>query len=140
MVNKKVLGPLALGVAIVVGYLALSNMQGDDDNKTVIKIPELSETAQIGARAFGQNCAACHGKGGGGTDQGPPLIHSIYNPGHHSDQAFFLAAQNGVRSHHWNYGNMPALRHVSKKMMSDIVTYIREVQRANGIITQRHKM
>jgi len=106
----------------------------------LVKIPELSEAAKVGARAFGQNCAACHGKGGGGTDQGPPLIHSIYNPGHHSDQAFFLAAQNGVRSHHWNFGNMPALRHVSARVMSDIVTYIREVQRANGIVTQEHKM
>ncbi|MBL4740609.1 MAG: cytochrome c [Sneathiella sp.] len=140
MVDKKILGPLALGIVIVAGYFGLANMQGNTDQKLSIKMPELSETAQAGARAFGQSCAACHGKDAGGTDQGPPLIHPIYNPGHHSDQSFFLAAQNGVRAHHWNFGNMPALRHVSPRVISDIVAYIREVQRANGIVTQKHKM
>ena len=38
---------------------------------------------------------------------GPPLVHKIYQPGHRSDMAFVLAAQNGVRAHHWPFGNRP---------------------------------
>ncbi|MEH6405553.1 MAG: cytochrome c [Sneathiella sp.] len=140
MANLKVLGPIALGVMIVAGYFWLTNIPDEIGTISSVKIPELSEKAQAGARAFSQNCAACHGKSGDGTKKGPPLIHSIYNPGHHSDQAFFLAVQNGVRAHHWSFGNMPALRHVPQRVVADIVTYIREVQHANGIVTQEHKM
>ena len=39
-----------------------------------------------------------------------PLVHKIYEPSHHSDMAFVLAAKNGVRSHHWNFGNMPPVK------------------------------
>lgn len=137
---KKMSGILILGSAIVAGYYGLSNMTGGIEPKTSVTIPELSIAAQAGARAFKQNCATCHGESGAGSEKGPPLIHSIYNPGHHSDRAFFLAAQNGVRSHHWNFGNMPPLRHISSRVMTDIVAYIREIQRANGISTQKHKM
>ncbi|KAB2849084.1 MAG: cytochrome c, partial [Hyphomicrobiaceae bacterium] len=66
-------------------------------------------------------------------DKGPPLIHRVYHPGHHGDAAFFLAAKQGVRQHHWRFGDMAALPHVSDQQLAAIVRFVREVQAANGI-------
>jgi mono/diheme cytochrome c family protein len=85
------------------------------ETQATVKIPVLSELAKTGEVAYSANCASCHGKNGSGTDSGPPLIHDIYNPGHHSDAAFYMAALKGVRGHHWRYGNMPAQPQASKK-------------------------
>ena len=98
-------------------------------------VPEtLSAPSYFGQIAFEQSCAACHGQNGaGGTGNGPPLIHPIYEPGHHPDGAFLRAATAGVQSHHWNYGDMPAVEGVTEETVGLIVSYIREMQRANGI-------
>lgn len=139
--KRRLFGALAIVAALVGGYFFLESLkESGSATAASVNIPDLSVQAQAGERAFGQNCAACHGKNAGGSEQGPPLIHNIYNPGHHSDQAFYLAVQNGVRSHHWPYGNMPPLRHVQPKMVADIISYIREVQKANGIVYQKHRM
>jgi cytochrome c2 len=79
-----------------------------------VTLPELSRSAQAGQEHFQANCAACHGDDGGGTNQGPPLIHKIYETGHHSDGAFFLALQRGVRQHHRTFCDMPAQRQVTR--------------------------
>lgn len=136
----RLFGALAIVVVLVGGYFFLESLKEGGSAMASITVPNLSVNAQAGERVFGQNCLACHGKNAGGSEQGPPLIHNIYNPGHHSDQAFYVAVQNGVRSHHWPYGNMPPLRHVQPKMVADIITYIREVQKANGIVYQQHRM
>ncbi len=60
-------------------------------------IPRLSALAEAGKTAFDSNRAACHGVTGAGSDQGPPLVHDIDNPGHHADGAFVRAARQGVR-------------------------------------------
>ncbi|NRF11385.1 MULTISPECIES: c-type cytochrome [Agrobacterium] len=52
--------------------------------------PTFSEAAKRGAVTFDTTCAACHGINAAGTDVGPPLIHRIYEPSHHSDYAFQL--------------------------------------------------
>lgn len=98
-----------------------------------IIIPELSQIAQSGEIAFNENCATCHGKNAAGTDQGPPLIHKIYEPSHHGDMAIQLAAMNGVRAHHWRFGNMPPVEGITETKIRWITKYIREVQAANGI-------
>ncbi len=103
-------------------------------------VPELSAQAASGKQTFDAVCAACHGENALGTDKGPPLVHDIYNPGHHSDEAFFVAAKLGVRQHHWPYGNMPPQPGVTQNEVAEIVQYIRELQVANGIITRRHSM
>ena len=105
-----------------------------------VRVPELSAVATIGQKAFDANCAGCHGARGSGTDQGPPLIHDIYNPGHHADSAFYSAAKRGVGQHHWRFGNMPAQPRVSDSQMTAIIRYVRELQRANGITYRRHRM
>lgn len=100
----------------------------------------LSAEAQDGEILFETNCASCHGERGGGTQVGPPLIHDIYNPGHHSDEAFLLAARLGVRAHHWPFGNMPRLPQVSEAEIRAITRYVRELQVANGIGYRPHTM
>ncbi len=102
--------------------------------KPVSSAPITLSKAQVdGAAAFDQNCSVCHGSEGIGTDQGPPLIHIIYEPGHHSDASFHRAVALGVRQHHWRFGDMPAVGGVSEGEVSSIIDYIRALQRAVGI-------
>ena len=100
-----------------------------------VAVPEsLSARAQMGKRAFEAKCAECHGANAAGQKGvAPPLIHKIYEPSHHGDAAFLLAAQNGVRSHHWPFGNMPPVEGITPASVKDIVAYVRELQRNNGI-------
>lgn len=95
---------------------------------------QLSENAQIGERVFEAKCAVCHGRNAAGQNGvAPPLVHSIYRPGHHADAAFLIAARNGVRAHHWKFGNMPPVEGVTDGEVRLVTQYIRELQRANGI-------
>ncbi len=88
---------------------------------------------QTGEAKFNANCLICHGTQAGGTDHGPPLVHKIYEPNHHGDAAFQLAAANGVRAHHWNFGNMPKIDGVTAGDVDQIVRYVRWLQRQAGI-------
>ena len=90
------------------------------------------EVAQ-GKALFEQNCSVCHGPAGDGTTQGPPLMHIIYEPNHHADASFILAARNGVRAHHWRFGDMAPVPNVTDSMVLEIVGYIRWLQRQVGI-------
>ncbi|SDY81641.1 c-type cytochrome [Citreimonas salinaria] len=146
--NAKTVSIAVLGVAglAVLGWF----LAASDDGKTTptgtrqvpegaqlvqVQLPEtLSEEARMGQRAFEAICAACHGDNAAGRNgMGPPLVHKIYEPGHHADASFQLAAQNGVRAHHWNFGNMPPVDGVTRADVAAITTYVRELQRANGI-------
>lgn len=100
---------------------------------TTVRLPTLKCAAAAGADLFAANCATCHGENATGTNQGPPLLHRIYEPNHHADMAFQLAVQNGVRAHHWRFGNMPPVEGVSHDDVEKIVAYVRALQRANGI-------
>ena len=86
-----------------------------------------------GATLFRQNCLLCHGKSGNGSNQGPPLVHKIYNSSHHADLAFHLAVKNGVRRHHWRFGDMPPLPELTPQDVGHIVVYVRGLQRRAGI-------
>jgi len=105
-----------------------------------VKVPELTQTAKAGKLLFDANCAKCHGENASGGKGGPPLIHNIYNPGHHDDMSFQRAAKGGVKRHHWNFGDMPAQPQVNPGQVAEIAFYVREVQVANGIFYQEHKM
>lgn len=93
----------------------------------------LTEQGKRGEALFKATCMECHGENGSGTTQGPPLVHIIYEPRHHSDKAFYLAVATGVRQHHWTYGDMPPQTHVSPDDVRLIIRFIRELQVANGI-------
>lgn len=94
----------------------------------------LSDLAQMGQRGFDAVCAVCHGSNAAGrVGMGPPLIHRIYEPSHHGDMAFYMAAERGVRAHHWRFGDMPPQTGLTRADMTAIIRYVREVQAANGI-------
>lgn len=128
-----------IGIAFIVigGYFlwpTTKKIKTDGAPLVEVKVPTLSEKALIGQTTFNENCVACHGNNAVGIDgAGPPLIHIIYEPSHHGDQAFYLAAKIGVRSHHWPFGNMPPVDDITDQEITDITFYIRELQRANGI-------
>ncbi len=86
-----------------------------------------------GELLFNANCLSCHGAEGSGTQFGPPLVHDTYNPRHHADLSFNLAVKNGVRSHHWQFGDMKPVPGVSPEDITHITQYVREQQRMAGI-------
>jgi mono/diheme cytochrome c family protein len=92
--------------------------------------------AERGGVLFQANCARCHGEGARGTRKGPPLVHKIYQPGHHADLSFHLAVRNGVRQHHWNFGKMTPLKELAPEDTGHIIAYVREEQRRAGIINK----
>jgi mono/diheme cytochrome c family protein len=87
----------------------------------------------VGAAAYDASCRSCHGPRGTGTTQGPPLVHRIYEPAHHSDAAFRLAVRRGVRAHHWRYGDMPPVGGIDDEALDAIIAYVRWLQQAAGI-------
>ncbi|MCF6305815.1 MAG: cytochrome c [Rhodobacteraceae bacterium] len=128
---KKMLKTAA--VALVFGGAYVGGMQPvamAQDSPTVI--PELSEIARQGEVAYNVNCVSCHGINLAGTDKGPTFLHRVYVAGHHADMAFILAARRGVRAHHWRFGNMPPQPEISDEDLGAVITYIREIQAANG--------
>jgi mono/diheme cytochrome c family protein len=86
-----------------------------------------------GESAFNQSCARCHGNRALGTELGPPLVHIIYEPNHHSDEAFRRAIALGVVPHHWSFGPMPAQAAVSPDDVEAIIRYVRWLQGKAGI-------
>jgi mono/diheme cytochrome c family protein len=118
---------------IVLGYLGAGEWGPGSTTPATLVVPGLSHEAQAGREAFDRLCSACHGASASGSAAGPPLVHRIYGPVHHGDAAFILAAQRGVRAHHWRFGDMPAQPSARVDEISLIVRYVRELQRANGI-------
>ncbi len=102
-------------------------------HQVAVTVPQLSGAAASGKVVFDRNCVACHGANAAGGQGGPPLVHKIYEPGHHADISFVLAVKNGVRQHHWSFGSMPPIPGVSEAEVGQIITYVRTLQRANGI-------
>lgn len=128
---------LAVGLAV---FITQQDPAGDSVAHLKVKVPELSALAKQGSEAFAANCAQCHGDNAAGSGKGPPLVHDIYNPGHHADAAFYFAVRRGVSQHHWRFGNMPPQPQVSDEEIAAIVQYVRELQQANGIKYRAHKM
>ena len=93
----------------------------------------LSVTARAGEKLFNANCSACHGAGAAGTSLGPPLMDRVYHPGHHQDFSIRNAVSQGVRQHHWTFGDMAPVAGVSSDEVEKIICYVREMQRAEGI-------
>ena len=134
MTRKRIIGAMALIAVAVLGWMNLG--PGSRTPTTAIAgvtVPELSGTAAEGAALYTKYCAECHGENGSGADKGPPLIHKYYEPNHHTDQAFMVATLYGARQHHWKFGNMKPVEGIAEDEVIKIITYVRAVQRANGI-------
>ena len=95
---------------------------------------QISELGLLGKNISELKCKSCHGINAAGRHKiGPPLVHKIYEPSHHSDQSFYRAVALGVKSHHWPLGNMAAVEGLTKGDVKAIISYVRELQRENGI-------
>lgn len=93
----------------------------------------LMPSPATGKVLYQKNCAACHGIDLKGSRTGPPFLHRVYEPSHHGDIAFQLAARNGVRAHHWQFGDMKPVPAVTTDEVAHITAYIRAAQRKAGI-------
>jgi len=98
--------------------------------KTSNQIPKRQES---GAQLFESKCSGCHGPNASGSDNGPPLVHRIYEPGHHANASFYQAIRRGVKSHHWSFGDMLPIPGVTNEQIGQIVSYVRKLQVKNGI-------
>lgn len=140
----------AVGALAFAATLALAQMQGGMGHSMArpdtsgiasgaplaeVTAPDnLSGLAATGKVIFDNACAKCHGINAAGRNgMGPPLVHPFYEPGHHGDRAIQSAVRNGVRSHHWAFGNMPPVGGLTDGDIRMVVAYIRTAQRANGI-------
>lgn len=95
--------------------------------------PGLMPNPASGEALYSKNCASCHGADLNGSEKGPPLLHRIYEPSHHADLAFQLAVKNGVRAHHWRFGDMKPVPTVTADDVAHITAYVRTMQRKSGI-------
>jgi mono/diheme cytochrome c family protein len=135
---------VGIAVAAALGALAVAAVLWRPTSSAQVAkpviVPQLSMRAKIGKEFYDTTCAACHGVDAAGTENGPPFVHPTYNPGHHADEAFYRAVRQGVSAHHWRFGDMPPQPDVTDQQVGGIINYVRELQRANGILTQEHKM
>ena len=97
-----------------------------EEGQSVIRVPVVFHK---GEERFRVLCSHCHGMHARGTDKGPSLVHKIYEPSHHGDFAFHRAAAQGVRAHHWEFGNMPKIVDASTNDVTLIIQYVRWLQR-----------
>ncbi len=128
----------AAGLLPVAGLLILTACQqadtsGQGRQRLHLPASDFVADATRGQQLFQASCAACHGQDLGGTDKGPPLVHAVYRPSHHADLAFQLAVQNGVRAHHWPFGDMAPIEKVTPEDVANIIAYVRKEQQAAGI-------
>lgn len=85
-----------------------------------------------GKQLYGGACAMCHGADLRGTSRGPSQLSKIYEPSHHPDEAYRSAVKNGVRAHHWRFGDMPSLPEFPDDALTDVIAYIRSEQQKQG--------
>ena len=133
---------IGLGAVLVIGAAIIIWQQNDNvkDPSTAaaiatVRVPEkLSIKAAIGSQTFDKNCASCHGANAAGKKGiAPPLVHRVYEPSHHGDEAFQRAVAMGTRSHHWPFGDMPPVEGLNREDVSRVISYVRELQQENGI-------
>ena len=105
-----------IGVGLAVMVAALAACESNATNQDAAKPAGGTTPAemQVGEAKFTATCAACHGN-------------------HHADMAFQRAAENGVRAHHWEFGNMPKIEGVTSGDVEHIIRYVRWLQREAGI-------
>jgi cytochrome c len=129
------IGKRAMCLTATVAALGLGCRDSEREREVLaqLTLPPTPVEHRQGDSLFAANCASCHGESGRGTAIGPPLLHVIYEPGHHSDASFLLATQRGVAAHHWRFGDMPPQPHLDSATVRKITAYVRWAQREVGI-------
>lgn len=108
-------------LAVIAGW----TLNGSAIAAETVEIPFKLARGQL---LFEKYCSGCHGIQLDGTDQGPPLAHPFYKPSHHGDKAFYRAALQGAKQHHWNFGDMPPVEGMTPGKIESIVPYVRYFQ------------
>lgn len=103
-----------------------------DDRFADFRPPPTPAALEGGAALFNTHCGSCHGVNAVGTDRGPALLHDVYRASHHGDAAFELAVRNGVRAHHWRFGDMPPVPQVNTTEVAQVTAYVRWLQQARS--------
>ena len=116
---------------VAAAALAIATACSSDDGGSTVPSGPFDGTS--GAELYAQACATCHGADLRGTENGPPFLDRIYEPGHHPDVAFMAAAMMGARAHHWDFGNMPPIEGITEEQIQAIIDYVRAEQRAAGV-------
>lgn len=119
---------LAVGLSLAAGAVAAQGWQPPPKPS-----PGLMPNPNLGKPLYEARCASCHGATLNGSDAGPPMLHKVYAPAHHSDAAFQMAVAQGVRAHHWQFGDMPAVAGLTPDDVAHVTAYIRLRQRRAGI-------
>ncbi|MBI1821465.1 MAG: cytochrome c [Nitrospirae bacterium] len=115
---------------IGLGGILFSCTQNESRQEIVLKVQTAAPAELIQGETLYQNhCAGCHGDKASGTDKGPAFLSPIYEPNHHGDESFVLAARNGVRAHHWPFGDMPPVPNAKEEEVRQIIGYVRWLQR-----------
>jgi mono/diheme cytochrome c family protein len=129
--NRRVLLGIFIGVAVVLVEVVVWPRSAGGNGDTGIPTGEPDLVAR-GEPLYQASCAECHGSDLRGTDLGPSHLSNVYEPNHHGDAAFVLAARNGVQAHHWPFGDMAPVPGLSDDDLEAIVAYVREYQRTHG--------
>ena len=134
---KRYLTWIALGALVVVVAVAVVGLGPQSDPAVQgsgnTGIPAQDGTlVAAGERLYQESCASCHGNDLRGTATGPSHLSIVYEPNHHGDAAFQLAVRNGVRQHHWPFGDMEPIPGLTDDDVGSIIAYVRERQRING--------
>ena len=82
-----------------------------------------------GQLLYEKYCSSCHGIDLAGSNEGPPLLHAFYKPSHHGDKSFYRAALQGVKQHHWEFGDMQPVPGMTPKKVKSVVAYVRFYQK-----------
>lgn len=85
---------LHLSLLALTGMLAIIACDSSQP-KSAVGGATVPAELQPGESKFHAYCSACHGPQGTGTQQGPPLVHKIYEPNHHGDAAFQRGRSQG---------------------------------------------
>jgi mono/diheme cytochrome c family protein len=126
--------PLALGLALLAAATACDGAgQERAQLASRVALPANAEERARGEALYLRHCVQCHGPEASGTERGPPLVHRVYEPRHHSDYAFILAIRQGVRAHHWRFGDMPPVEGITDEEAWLVIAYLRDLQQAAGI-------
>ena len=124
---------IALGLlSFPAAVFAVFGISGPDAFDRGRGSPGTPQLVEIGVVAFAGECAGCHGRLAEGTERGPNLIHPDYGPSVRNDAQLRRAVREGMPARR-GYGAMPPSPGVSERRLGRMVTFLRELQRANGI-------
>jgi mono/diheme cytochrome c family protein len=116
-------------VVITILAIAMAGACGDGGESSS---NESAGDLELGKKVYNGACAMCHGADLRGTTRGPSHLSKVYEPSHHADGAYRAAIRNGVRAHHWNFGDMPALPDMPDDYVDAVIAYIRSEQVKQG--------